>query len=426
MKPRPFFLLLAFLGLVLSALACGRSSVPVPLPTTPPQSSYPDYVPHNPFVHQEGKLVVGLDGQLLKLRGVNLGGWLLWEGWEYGKGLLVSQTTLMTRLTTLVGADQANTFEQQVYANYITKADIQEIAALGFNSVRIPINAKILEDDSQPYVYKDSGWQILDQVLGWCEKYHVYAILDLHAVPGGQSRLTPSDPSTKDQLIWNSPENQARTVAMWLAIASRYHDRKIVAGYDLINEPLPPNGAILNDLERRIAAAIRSVDPDHMLIVEGGKFSSDFSMFPAPISGNQSYGFHMYTWFGDNRRQKFDQMIALTDAQQVPLWAGEFGENTYAMIDSTVAMFENPDNEISAGWCFWTWKKVPGNHPALMAISEPQSWKTVIDWIGDPNHNPQPTPSQAQEGMNAFIQAIQLENDSLDPQMRAALTQWQK
>jgi len=426
MKPRLLFIPFAFLLLVLSALACGRTSSSTPLPTAPPQSSYPDYVPDNPFVHQEGKLVIGLDGQPLKLRGVNVGGWLLWEGWEYGKGLLVSQTTLMDRLTTLVGADQADSFEQQVYANYITEADIQEIAALGFNSVRIPVNAKILEDDSQPYVYKDSGWQILDNVLSWCEQYHVYAILDLHAVPGGQSHLTPSDPATKSQLIWNSPENQDRTVAMWHAIASRYHDRKIIAGYDLINEPLPPNGAILNDLERRIAAAIRSVDPDHMLIVEGGAFSSDFSMFPAPISGNQAYGFHMYTWFGDNRRQKFNQMVALTDAQQVPLWEGEFGENTTAMIDSTIAMFENPDNEINAGWCFWTWKKVPGRYPALEAITEPVSWKAVIDWIGDPKHNPQPSLNQAQDGMNAFIQAIQLENDHLDPQMLAALTQWQK
>jgi endoglucanase len=426
MKSRLLSILFASAGLVLSILACGRTNPSAPLPTAPPQSSYPDYMPDNPFVHQEGKLVIGLDGQPLKLRGVNLGGWLLWEGWEYGKGLLVSQTVMMDRLTTLVGSDQADLFEQQVFANYITEADIREIASLGFNSVRIPINAKILEDDSQPYIYKDSGWQILDQVLGWCEKYHVYAILDLHAVPGGQSRLTPSDPGTKSQLIWNSPDNQARTVAMWNAIASRYHDRKIVAGYDLINEPLPPNGAILNDLERRITAAIRSVDPDHMLIIEGGAFSSDFSMFPAPISGNQAYGFHMYTWFGDNRSQKFDEMRALTDAQRVPLWAGEFGENTYAMIDSTVAMYENPDNEVSGGWCFWTWKKVPGKHPALLAITAPRSWMAVIDWIGDPNHTPQPSVSQAQEGMNAFLQAIRNENDSLDPQMQSALTQWQK
>lgn len=80
----------AVLLIAVAALACGRPSAETPIPTSPPQSTYPDYYLDNPMVHQVGKTVIGLDGKQLTLRGVNLGGWLLWEGWEYGKGLNVS------------------------------------------------------------------------------------------------------------------------------------------------------------------------------------------------------------------------------------------------------------------------------------------------------------------------------------------------
>ncbi len=411
---------LVTLAVTSTLLACaGGAATARPQPTAPAQSTYADYYPQNPMAHQIGKTIVGLDGKPLKLRGVNLGGWLLWEGWEFGKGLLLSESTMLDRLQTLVGAADANAFRDQVYANYITEADIARIAQLGFNSVRVPINAKILEDDAQPYVYKQSGWDILDHVLAWCEKYNVYAVLDLHAVPGGQSRLSPSDPS--DQLIWKSAEDKNRTVAMWQAIASRYKDRRIIAGYDLINEPLPPAGQDLADLETRIVAAIRQVDRYHMVIVEGGKFSSDFSMFPAPLSGNQAYGFHMYTWFGDNRKKSLTYLKTVSDQQNVPLWAGEFGENTYDMIGTTVQLYEDPANAVNGGWSFWTWKKAPGRYPALVAITLPDDWKKVMDWVNSPSKN-QPDHAFVLAAMNQFIQAVRLENTRIDPQMLAALT----
>lgn len=176
-------------------------------------------------------------------------------------------------------------------------------------------------------------------------------------------------------------------------------------------------------LYARIIPAIRQVDPYHMLIVEGGKFSSDFSMFAAPFSGNQAYGFHMYTWLGDNRAKSLAKIRAVSDAQNIPLWAGEFGENTYEMIGSTVAMYEDSSNEVNGGWSFWTWKKVPGRFPALVAVDVPEDWRAVIEWIGDPKHAPQPSQEQALAGMRQFAQAVRLENTHLDERMLAALRQ---
>jgi hypothetical protein len=376
------------------------------------------------MVHQEGARLIDPQGAPLRLRGVNLGGWLLWEGWEYGRGGMISETEMMKRLTELAGAEAAGDFQRGMWNNFITEADIQAIAGLGFNSVRLPFNAKLLEDPAKPYSYRPEGWALLDQALAWCEAHAIYVVLDLHAAPGGQSRLTPSDPSEPEQMLWRSPEAQDRTVELWKAIAERYRDRAIVAGYDLLNEPLPPRREPeqLLDLTRRIVAAIREVDPYHLIIVEGGRFSSDFSMFPGPVSGNQMYGFHMYTWFGDNRLEAFANLRTLAESQAVPLWAGEFGENDYEMITTTVQMYEDPANRVSVGWSFWTWKKVPVRNPALVAIDPPESWTAVINWIGDPRRNPPPAPEQARAGMRAFLQAVRFENTSIDPLMLEALS----
>jgi len=410
--------------LAAALLACGRPAPAAPMATPRAQASFPDYVRDNPMVHQEGTQLVGPDGAPLRLRGVNLGGWLLWEAWEYGKGGMISETEMMRRLTELAGAQAAGDFQRGMRANFITEADIRAIARLGFNSVRLPFNAKLLEEPEAPFAYRAEGWAILDQALSWCQAHGVYVILDLHAAPGGQSRLTPSDPSEPEQMLWRSPQAQDRTVALWKAIAERYRDRTIVAGYDLLNEPLPPRGQAdqLYALTNRIVTAIRDVDPYHLIVVEGGRFSSDFSMFPGPVSGNQMYGFHMYTWFGDNRLQAFANLRAVAESQGVPMWAGEFGENDYEMITTTVQMYEDPANRVTAGWSFWTWKKVPVRNPALVAIDPPESWNAVIGWIGDPKHNPQPSPEQARTGMHDFLQAVRFENTSVDPLMLEALS----
>ena len=36
-------------------------------------------------------------------------------------------------------------------------------------------------------VWNEDGFKMLDDVIDWCEEYGIYAILDLHAAPGGQS-----------------------------------------------------------------------------------------------------------------------------------------------------------------------------------------------------------------------------------------------
>jgi len=390
--------LLPLLAILLGA-ACGGLAQAADLP------------PANRMLHQQGTRIVDGQAREVRLRGVNLGGWLIWEGWIFGKGILTSESTLMNHLTDLVGAPEALEFRRQVHDKFITEADIQQIAQAGFNCVRVPLNHRIFHDPG--------GWTVLDRLLGWCEKYQVYVVLDLHAAPGGQSGFGMADPGEDHRLLWASAENQARTVALWAALATRYRHRQIIAGYDLLNEPAPPSGSALVNLYQRISTAVRAQDPDHLMILEGAKFATDFSMFDKPLCANQAFSFHIYNWFGDDRPQKIAACQDCARKLQTPLWVGEFGENSYAMIRSTVELFDRCP-EIN-GWAFWTWKKAPTTFPGLAVIKVPDHWLPVITSIGSLFGGSKPDPATARTGIKEFLAAMAFQNTIYDIRMEQAL-----
>ena len=97
---------------------------------------------------------------------------------------------------------------------------------------------------------------MLEQVLDWCEKYHVYAILDLHGAPGGQSALACDDGIDNRPHMFTEPESRERALLIWEEFAKRYHDRWIIGGYDLLNAAavrtgLPETAAGAGEILRR-------------------------------------------------------------------------------------------------------------------------------------------------------------------------------
>ncbi len=278
----------------------------------------------------------------------------MWNGTLWGAGL-TSETKITDRIEGLVGEEEAARFRKAVYDSFISERDIEMIADLGLNVVRVPFNHTVLEkdgaiDSSAP------GWAYLDRLLDWCEKHEVYVVLDLHSVPGGQSGVFVADPDLKH--VWKSEADLQRTVDLWKAIATRYHARSIVAGYDLINEPEPPKGPDLIDLYRRIIRAIRAVDPHHLVFLTGTALSTDFSLYEGPIDDNQAYTFHTYDFFTHNiNESQVAELARLAEEHDVPLWNGEFGAHTDRWTAAQIALFEDPGNHVN-GWIYWPWKRV--------------------------------------------------------------------
>jgi len=232
------------------------------------------------YVQAQGMKIVNGAGKPFLLRGVGLGSWLLPEGymWKMPPGI-DRPRRIEGLIQNLLGEEESRRFWNRYRARYISREDILQIAQEGFNSVRVPINSRTLLEGESGYSWNREILSLLDRMIGWCREAGLYVILDLHGAPGGQTGTNIDDSENDAPELFTREENQRQTVEIWRMLASRYRDEKIIAGYDLLNEPLPDSFARYNSLVmplyRRIIAAIREVDPHHMIILEGVHWATD-------------------------------------------------------------------------------------------------------------------------------------------------------
>jgi hypothetical protein len=381
--------------------------------------------PSNPaipsgFVHQSGTKILNGSNQQIKLRGVNLGGYLSWEGWMWGQGFdYVGQTAILNNLASLVGQAATDQFRMDVYNNYITDADFKALSAYGINSARLPFNYRMLEDDANPGVYKQSGWTVLDNLVNAAKANNVYLILDMQVAPCSQAIFFTHDYVSYPDL-WGSSACQDRAVNLWKTIAQRYANQNIVAGYDLLGEPTASDTA-LRGMYQHITAAIRQVDTNHLLIYEGNGASLSFTAFTAPFDSNMMISPHDYIWEepSGNISGNFTVYDAVATAFNCPIWIGEFGQAVQSTLQQQIDVYES--DPLVVGWEDWTYKQSPG-FPSLTTIQHtPQSQK-LIYWINNTTR-PQPTLAEAQQGMADFINAIKFVNNTQNAQMAALISQ---
>ncbi|MEI7731113.1 MAG: cellulase family glycosylhydrolase [Verrucomicrobiota bacterium] len=194
-------------------------------------------------------------------------------------------------------------FGNQVWGNPKTppathhdEADFQRVRDMRMNVIRFYLNYALFEDDRAPYTYKPAGWEWLDRNIQWAKKHGIYLILNMHYPQGGFQ-------SNGDGLaLWDNSENQNRLTALYRAIAEHCRQEPTVAAYDLVNEPVVSKALEQwRSLAVRLTEAIRSVDRNHLIIVERlnaikGQWKNDENMnFFLLNDANLMYTFHFYS-----------------------------------------------------------------------------------------------------------------------------------
>ncbi len=327
------------------------------------------------------------------LRGAGVGGWMNME--NFINGYPGAEGSLKATMSHILGANKTQFFFERLLDYFLSEDDIAFLKASGSTVVRLPLNYRHFEDDRYPFTYLEAGFQRLDRVLGWCAKYGLYAILDLHAVQGWQNTDWHSDNTSRNTLFWQHPHFQDRFVALWAEFARRYRDNEIIAAYDIMNEPVTnapyglfsfnytPDWEILNTIYRRAVRAIRSAGDQHIIFLEGDLFSTHFSQLEVNYADNLAYSSHNYTdagfgpgiypgtingreWNRDTQMELFLATEGVHYARQrnVPLWVGEFGSvingpieeepDRLRALDDQLATF----NQCNAHWTAWTYKDV--------------------------------------------------------------------
>jgi endoglucanase len=371
------------------------------------------------FMHREGTVLKDSLGNKVQLKGVNLGGWLLWEGWMWGDGFK-SQSRLMKKFTDLVGKEEAEKFRDTVFRSWMKEADIRAIHAAGFNVVRIPFNHRLFTFVNDSVLDSSPGWAILDSVIGWCRKNGVYAVIDMHAAPGGQSIFFIAD-HTRGELVWKSEASCKKTIQLWKAIATHFKDNTTVAGYDLLNEPVPPRDKLLVKLYERIITAIRTTDKGHLIFLEGANFAKRYKAFHQLPDSNVAFSFHIYTWLGGKPEKKVKAFARLSKRLNVPVWCGEWGENHYELIQRTRKCMEDPENGF-CGWAYWSWKRVHNRFPNLNEIQPAEHWRKLAGWLKYPDQAHRPDKTEALLAMKELLAAANFSALFQDKKMYEVLT----
>ena len=346
------------------------------------------------YAHVSGSKLVDGDGKPLLLRGVSLGNWMLNEGymWKFDGPNGDRGRRMEQRVEELIGADKAKAFWKAWRAAFVTEADITRIHDLGFNSIRLPLNARLLMPDGQDS-FDEEGFAYVHDVVAWCKKAGLWVILDMHGAPGGQTGTNiDDDANDHPDLFASGKGNVDRLVKLWKELATRYSNEPAVLGYDLLNEPIAPDFSSMNDqlwpTYQKVGAAIRTVDTHHALIVEGAQWANNWSTLDAPFDDNFIYSFHKY-WDATDTAS-IQGYLDHRNQWKKPLWVGETGENDDGWYQAVIPMLEKND----VGWAFWTWKKMDsGNNP--YSVPPPSDWWKIQNYVSDPSQKPSPAEAQA-------------------------------
>ncbi|MBU0549669.1 MAG: glycoside hydrolase family 5 protein [Candidatus Omnitrophica bacterium] len=326
------------------------------------------------------------------LKGVNLGGWLMMEGYILG-GRNIPEREFKNNLALKHGRTALLEFNRLFRDNFILERDFKLISKSGFNCVRIPFNFRLIQ--------ARETFRYLEKAVDLCRKHGLFAILDLHSAPGSQNEDWHSD-SLGEALLWKDKRCQEQLIGIWQFLAQRFKHEKTIAGYDILNEAVCANNRVVSGLYKKVIKAIREIDRNHIIFLEGNNWAQDIEFLGEPCDENMVYSIHFYmpleftfnfirnirypgkignTHFPKAKlKEKLRKYYLIQRKYKVPIFVGEFGQNSrcpychkeLTWLKDTLSLFR----EFGFHWTYWTWKAIAqGIYPdGIYQYQENPAW----------------------------------------------------
>jgi len=368
------------------------------------------------FIKTKGKQLVDENSTTIILKGINIGNWLVPEGYMFKMNQVNAPRKIDELLYELIGPDSLQVFWHTFLDNYITHDDIKYLKQIGCNHIRLPFHYKLFTQDL--YMgQRNAGFTYFDRIIDWCREEKLYVLLDMHCAPGGQTGDNIDDSYGYPYLLKSKSSKDVMT-AIWVDIAKKYKDEPVIVGYDLINEPVAHyfqdeidalNTELLS-LYKQTVSAIRKVDKKHTIFLNGSIWSGNFDVFQEMIDDNVVYEFHKY-WF-DVNQNAVQTYVDFSNQNQVPIYLGESGENTDEWVHDFRSLLD--DNNIN--WCFWPYKKM-NNTKGIMTFDEPEDYQLISDYsLSDrSSYNKiranKPDQAKVQKALNIFLKNALYKNN---------------
>lgn len=245
-------------------------------------------------------------------KGINLGGWL-------------SQSSLAP----------------EHLENFIHEEDIQRIASMGCDHVRLPIDYPLIEtEDGTPI---EHGYDYIDRCVTWCNKYRLNMILDLHKTAG----YVFDDVENSKGFFYNEAL-QERFLSLWDRLSARYGQYDFIA-FDILNEIVDPDvNDIWNELSSKAIKRIRRFAPYNWILLGGTCYNSinTIKYLLPPQDEGIVYSFHLYEpYIFTHQGAYWDAKMKPDFRVEYPLTAGQFKEISDTTLNGVFSgIFKNMDD----------------------------------------------------------------------------------
>jgi glucan 1,3-beta-glucosidase len=310
-----------------------------------------------------------------KLRGVNLGAWLVLEKWMVPDIYRGTEAPDEYSLCLALG-DQAKSRLAQHRETFITAEDFRWIRDSGLNAVRLPVGYWALEAP-KPYVNTS---QFIDFALDQCHQNGLKLLLDLHGAPGSQNGWDHSGRS--GAIDWPKDQNVQETLRVLESFAQKYGKHPALCGIELLNEPrdVVPLEILQQFYQDAYARLRKHLDPQAAIV-----FHDSFRPFAwkkfmqEPAFTNVILDTHLYQCFSDADRDRtvrgqlafaINRKEALDDMQreELPTMVGEWSLALPGQAMDGLSPFQissvkraYADTQLlnydgTRGWFFWSYK----------------------------------------------------------------------
>ena len=206
-------------------------------------------------------------------KGMGIGGWLT----NYKRFNVLPKDK---RLKITVG-------DMEHFETYITERDVEYVASLGFDHIRLGFDQIVIEEE--PFVYREKIISILRDFVSWCKKYSLRPVLNMHKAVGNYCDIL------EESGLMQTPALQERFIAVWSMLEDVFADEGDVV-FELLNEVVSSGADEWNSLAERTLAAIRAKNKDRIVVIGGIEWNNPPGLDCIKVYDDENviYTFHSY------------------------------------------------------------------------------------------------------------------------------------
>lgn len=237
---------------------------------------------------------------------------------------------------------------------FIVKGDIEDIATMGFDHVRLPIDEEQMWDEEGKR--HEDAFRLMENCIEWCRENNLRIIIDLHI-------LRSHHFVAEERPLWTDPAEQEKFYDLWrdLSKALIKYPVSLVA-YELMNEAVADDPEQWNSLVTNAVKAIRETEPERTIVIGSNKWqqADTFDDLKVPANDpNIILSFHFYEPFIlTHYNAGWTSMRGYTGPVHYPgiiLTQDEFDELPAEMKNPAVEAFVG--QEFNKEWMFSRWQK---------------------------------------------------------------------